>query len=61
MPRLTPYESKEPTEFDFKHALVRNHEWGIWMLVVAIAAVLALKAAGVIPWLELPWAIPRWI
>lgn len=61
VPRLTPYESKEPTEFDFKHALVRNHEWGIWMLVVAIAAVLALKAAGVIPWLELPWAIPRWI
>jgi hypothetical protein len=61
VPRFTPYESKEPTEFDFRHALVKNHEFGIWLLVVSVGAVLAAKAAGLTPWLKLPWAIPSWI
>lgn len=65
VPRLTPYPSKEPTEFDFKHALVRNHEYGIWMLIVGVGVALWLKAAGFLPWLHLPaaWAerIPSWL
>ncbi len=61
VPRVVPYESKEPTEFSLKQAVSRNHEHGIWLLVVGVAVALWLKRAGLVPWLQVPAAIAGWV